>query len=89
MKQVSQNAILIMLFTNTNTTYLIILAYLNFTEFEHPSMFCCCRPRRLTSLFPKKFFFVFFFFLFLFFGLGGGSWVGLDIFTLGWWNSLG
>ena len=80
MKQVSQNAILIMLFTNTNTTYLIILAYLNFTEFEHPSMFVCCRPRRLTSLFPKKarqqahppmedaqisiFFFVFFFVFF-------------------------
>ena len=35
MKQITQNAI----FTNTNTIYLIFLAYLIFTEFEHPSMF--------------------------------------------------
>ena len=46
--------------------------------------------RKGSSLSP--FFFKFFFFvflLFLFFGLGGGSWVGLDTFTLGWWNPPG
>ena len=39
--------------TNTNTSYLMFLAYLIFTEFEILIMYCCCRPR-LTSLFPKK-----------------------------------
>ena len=38
---------------NTNTSYLMFLAYLIFTEFEILIMYCCCRPR-LTSLFPKK-----------------------------------
>ena len=50
---ISQNAIFIMLFTNTNPAYLIFLAYLISTAFEHPSMFCCFRPR-LASLFPTK-----------------------------------
>ena len=49
----STNAIFIMLFTNTNTTFLIFLPYLIFTEFEPPSMICRCQPRR-TSLFPMK-----------------------------------
>ena len=39
--------------TNTNTSYLMFLAYLIFTEFKILIMYCCCRPR-LTSLFPKK-----------------------------------
>ena len=39
--------------TNTNISYLMLLAYLIFTEFEILIMYCCCRPR-LTSLFPKK-----------------------------------
>ena len=39
--------------TNTNTSFLMFLAYLIFTEFEILIMYCCCRPR-LTSLFPKK-----------------------------------
>ena len=39
--------------TNTNTSYLMFLAYLIFTEFEILMMYCYCRPR-LTSLFPKK-----------------------------------
>ena len=39
-----------MLCTNTNTTFLIFLAYLIFTEFEPLSMFCHCKPRH-TSLF--------------------------------------
>ena len=38
--------------TNTNTSYLMFLAYLIFTEFEILIMYCCCRPR-FTSLFPK------------------------------------
>ena len=42
-----------MLFTNTNATYLIFLAYLITTEFEHTSMLWRSRPR-LTSLFPMK-----------------------------------
>ena len=35
--------------TNTIATYLIILAYINFTKFENLIKYCCCRPR-LTSL---------------------------------------
>ena len=35
--------------TNTIATYLIILAYINFTKFENLINYCCCRPR-LTSL---------------------------------------
>ena len=39
--------------TNTKTSYLMFLAYLDFTEFEILIMYCCCRPR-FTSLFPKE-----------------------------------
>ena len=54
--------------TNTNSIYLMFLAYLNFTEFEILIMYYCCRPRP-TSLFPSEgrftkivpFFFFFFF----------------------------
>ena len=35
--------------THTIATYLIILAYINFTKFENLIKYCCCRPR-LTSL---------------------------------------
>ena len=35
--------------TNTIATYLIILAYINFTKFENLIKYCCCR-QRLTSL---------------------------------------
>ena len=80
-----------MLCTNTNTTFLIFLAYLIFTEFEPPSMFCHCKPRH-TSLFlwrlvnkriiplPAFFFVFFFFFFFVFFFTG--SLVDLDIFFI-------
>ena len=39
--------------TNTNTSYLMFLAYLIFTEIEILIKYCCCRPR-LTSLLAKK-----------------------------------
>ena len=80
--------------TNTNSIYLMFLAYLNFTEFEILIMYYCCRPR-LTSLFPKKArqqvnlpredsqrWFPFFFFFFFFVSFPWDPWVGLDFFLL-------
>ena len=34
--------------TNTIATYLIILAYINFTKFENLIKYCCCRPRLMS-----------------------------------------
>ena len=79
-----------------NTTFLIFLTYLIFTEFGPPSMFCHCKPRH-TSLFLWKLvnkrilrgrirkdssLLPFFFFIVFFFRvfIFTGSLVGLDIF---------
>ena len=54
MKQVSQNAILIMLFTNTNTTYLIILAYLNSLNLNIPVCFVAVGHAALQAFFLRR-----------------------------------